>query len=158
MAEESSWLEVAVQRGRSAEGSRRRWKQGREVSQQKSERRLLRPDDLHRGRVNQCEKISTLTEPFVEVSRKIHSGDSLQMHEDCRVSQNFFSWAWSRHKSVFVRSSFFSHPLGCALRICNETCDTPGWEPLDESLDMNCIGFKKLISRGSAVRSVITFS
>ena len=41
--------ELAVQIMRqSAEGGRRRWKRGREESQQKSERRLLRPVDQQR--------------------------------------------------------------------------------------------------------------
>ena len=32
---------------------------------------------------------------FVEVSHKIHAGDSLQMHGECKVSQNTLSCAWS---------------------------------------------------------------
>ena len=47
-----------------AEGGRRAWKQGREGSQKKSERRLLRLDELHRDRVNQREKMSALLVPF----------------------------------------------------------------------------------------------
>ena len=39
-------------------------------SQQKSERWLLKPDELHRDRVNQCEKMSALLVHFVEFPRK----------------------------------------------------------------------------------------
>ena len=70
---------------------------------------------------------------FVEVSRKIHAVDSLQMCGECKASQNSLSFAWSWPKSVFVCLFFFSHPLGCALCICNLMCDTPGREPLEES-------------------------
>ena len=90
----------------SAEGGRKRWKQGREGSQQKSERRLLRPDDLQRGRVNQCEKMSAWLVAFVEVSRKIHASDSLQMHGECKVSLNSLSCAWSWPKSILFVCSF----------------------------------------------------
>ena len=52
------------QRG-AEETSRQLTMQGREwQSQQKSERRLLRPDELRRGRVNQREKMSALLVPF----------------------------------------------------------------------------------------------
>ena len=106
------------------EGGRRRWKQDREKRQQKSERRLLRPDDLHRGRVNQREKISAFFVTFVEVSRKIHVHDSLQMHGECKVSQNTLSCAWSWHKSIlFVCSSFY--PLGCIF-VAVKKCEIPG--------------------------------
>ena len=51
---------------------------------------------------------------FVEVSRKIHVCDSLQMHGKCKVSQNTLSCTWSWSKSMlFVCSSF--HPCGCIL-------------------------------------------
>ena len=56
-------------------------------SQQKSERRLLKPDELHRGRANQREKMSALSVHFVEVSRKIHASVSLQMHGECSVTK-----------------------------------------------------------------------
>ena len=113
----------------SAEGSRRRWKQDREGSQQKSERQLLRPDDLQRGWVNQ-RKMSAWLVAFVEVSRKIHAGDSLQMHGECKVSQNSLSCAWNWPKSIlFVCSSF--HPLGCIFCGRKEKWNTPaettGW-------------------------------
>ena len=99
-------------RQRRAEESGRLWVGCPENdSQQKSERRLLRSDELHRGRVNQCE-MSALLVSFVEVSRIIHAGDSLRMHGECRVTQNSLSCAWNWPKSIlFVYSSF--HPLGC---------------------------------------------
>ena len=105
-----SWRKK-MERGRwklSAEVGRRRWKQSREGSQQKSEKRLLRPDDRRRGR----EKMSAWLVAFVEVLRKIHAGDSLQMHGECKVSQNPLSCAWNWPKYIlFVFSSF--HPFGC---------------------------------------------
>ena len=50
-AAKNSRLEIAVQRGRHSqqEEAVRRWRQGRKESQQKSERRLLRPVDLQRS-------------------------------------------------------------------------------------------------------------
>ena len=126
----------------SAEGGRRRWKQGREESQQKSERWLLKPDDLHRGRINQREKVLVLLVPFVEVSRKIHAGDSLQMHGECRVSQYSFSYAWNWPKSIlFVCSSF--HPRGCIF-VAVKKGEIPRRKQLDESLAMNRTGLKKM--------------
>ena len=69
---------------------------------------------------------------FVEVSGKIHARDSLQMHKKRHkiVTQTSFSCAWSWPKSVFVHLFFFSHPLDCALHICNEMCNIPSrkWE------------------------------
>ena len=119
-AEESIRLEVAAQRGRSAEGSRRRWKQGRDGSRQKSERRLLRPEKLHRGWVNQRE-MSTLLVPFVEVSRKIHAGDSLEMHGECRVSQN--------SSSCLIVCFFFLPPSRLYLCGRKEMCNIPVGNP-----------------------------
>ena len=49
----------------------------------------------------------------------------------------------------------FSHPLGCALHICNDICDTPGREPLDDSLAMNSLVYRSY-SRGRQARGVIT--
>ena len=81
-------------------------------SQQKSERRLLRPDEQHRGQVNQRKKMLALLVLFVEVFRKIHGCDSLWMHWEYRVTQNSISCTWSWPKSIlFICSSF--HPLGC---------------------------------------------
>ena len=52
-------------RQRRAEESGRLWVDCPEnVSQQKSERRLLKPDELHRGRPNQHEKMPALLVPF----------------------------------------------------------------------------------------------
>ena len=107
----------------SAEGGRRRWKQGREGSQQKSERRLLRTDDLQRGRVNLREMSAWLV-AFVEISRKIHARDCLQMHGECKVSQNTLSCAWNWPKSIlFVCSSF--HLFGFIFCGRKEMWNTP---------------------------------
>ena len=92
----------------------RRWKQGRQRSQQKSERRLLRSDDLQKVRVNQREKISAWLVAFVEVSRKKHATNSLQMQGECKVSQNTLSCAWSWPK--------FSVVFFCGR---HEMCDAP---------------------------------
>ena len=68
---------------------------------------------------------------FVEVSRKIHVCDSLQIHGEYKVSQNSLSCAWSWPKSVFVRLFFFSLPLGCILcghkELCDITAETTRW-------------------------------
>ena len=59
-----------------------------------------------RGRVNQRE-MSALFVVFVEVSRKIHACDSLQMHRELHKSViNSLSCAWSWPNSVFARLSF----------------------------------------------------
>ena len=82
---------------------------------------------------------------FVEVSRKIHARDSLQMHKRLHksVTQTSLSCTWSWPKSVFVCLFFYSHLLCCTLRICKEMCDTSGrkWEkkPLDKSLAMSSL-------------------
>ena len=49
---------------------------------------------------------------FVEVSRKIHAYDSLQIHEKLHkiVTQPSLSCAWSWPKSAFVRLFFFHSP------------------------------------------------
>ena len=97
---------------RSAEESGRLWIGCPEnYSQQKSERRLLWPDELHRGRVNQREKMSALLVPFVEVSRKIHASDSLQTHGECKVSPTdfpFLALGADPSPCLFVSSSIFS--------------------------------------------------
>ena len=62
---------------------------------------------------------------FVEVLPQIHTRDNLQIHRECKVSQNSLSCAWSWPKFVFVRSFFFFHPLGCILCGRKEMCDTP---------------------------------
>ena len=84
-------------------------------SQQKSERRLLRPDELLRGWLTNARRCRHCWCLFVEVSHKIQASISLQMHRECKVSHiDFpFSCAWSWPKFVFVHLFFFSHSLGC---------------------------------------------
>ena len=53
--------------------------------QEKSEGRLLRPDELHRGGLTNTRRCQHCWCLFVEVSGKIHAGYSLQ---ECKVSQN----------------------------------------------------------------------
>ena len=102
------------------------WLSRKWQNQQKSERRLLRADELRRGRVNQRENMSALLVPFVEVSCKIRAGDSLRMHGEYRVTQNSLSYAWNIPKSMlFVCSSF--HPLGCILCGRCEMWNTTRW-------------------------------
>ena len=63
---------------------------------------------------------------FVEVSRKIHAHDSLQMHKKLHkiVTQTSLSCTWNWPKSkLFVCSSFY--PLGCILCGCKEMWNTP---------------------------------
>ena len=64
-------------------------------SQQKSERRLLKPDELHRGRANQREKMSTLLVPFCRsFTQNTHQRYSKKCTKSCsKSSQNFLSYA-----------------------------------------------------------------
>ena len=97
----------------------------REWQSQKSERRLLKPDELHGDRVNQHKKMSALLAHFVEVSSKIHVSVSLQMHGECKVTQNSLSCAWSWHKPILFVCSFFSHSLGCISFVVVKKCELP---------------------------------
>ena len=56
-------------------------------SQQKSDRRLLKPDEPHRGCVTNAIRCQHCWCLFVEVSRKIHASVSLQMHGECSVTK-----------------------------------------------------------------------
>ena len=89
---------------------------------------------------------------FVEVSRKIHAHDSLQMHEKLHkiVTQNSLSCAW---KSILFVCSFSPTP-SVVFFVAVKKCEIPQQKPLDESLVMNTIGLKKLISWGSAASGV----
>ena len=118
-AEEDGRIEIAVQ--------------GKDVQQKEAER-----EDSQRWVSIPC--------GFVEVSRKKHIHDSLQMRDKLHkiVTQTLLSCAGNWPKSIlFVCSSF--HPLGCILYGRYEMCD----KPLDESLAMNRIGLKQLVSRGA---------
>ena len=118
-----------------------------------SERRLLRPDDLHRGWVNQRENMLALIVTFIIVSRKIHVCDSLQMHGEIKVSQNSLSCTWNWLKTILFVCSF-SPTLSVVFFVAIKKYEIPQWKPLDESLAMNSIGLKKLISQGPAAEVV----
>ena len=129
-AGENSWLEIAVQRMRqSAEGGSEKMDVG-----------LRRePTEVRKMAAKTCwpteaEKMSALLVAFVEVSCKIHA----KYTESCtKVSHRLPpSCAWNWLKPVFV---LFFHPLGCALHICNQMCNTPGQKPLDESLAVSSL-------------------
>ena len=77
-----------------------------------------------------------------------------QMHEKLHkiVTENSLSCDWSWPKVIlFICSSF--HPQ-LYFFVAVKKCEIPRRKPLDESLAMNNIGLKKLISRGSATRGV----
>ena len=58
---------------------------------------------------------------FVEVSRKIHAGDSLQMHRECKVSQNpFLALGADQSPCLFVCS--FSPTLSVVFYVAVKKC------------------------------------
>ena len=85
---------------------------------------------------------------FVDVSRKKHACDNLQMHEKLQkiVTQTSLSYAWNWPKSILFVCSF-SPTLSVVFYVAVMKCVIPRRKPLDESLAMNSIGLKKLISR-----------
>ena len=100
--------------------------------------------------------MSALLVHFVEVSRKIHANASLQMHGECSVTKLPFLHVGLTQVHI-VRLLFFFLRFTRLYFFCvrKEMWDTPA-DPLDESLAMNSIGFKRLISTDWPQRGSIT--
>ena len=71
------------------------------------------------------------------------------MHEKLQiiVTQNSLSCAWSWPKSILFVCSF-SPTFTVVFFVVVKKCEIPRQKPLDDSLAMNSISLKKLISRG----------
>ena len=84
---------------------------------------------------------------FVEVSQKIHAGDSLQMRRECKVSQTSFL-ALGTDISPYCSFVLFPPHSRLYFFCVRKEMGNTSADPLDQSLARNSIGLKKLISTG----------